>query len=200
MRQPFQYNKIFSESTDLKVWPIIAMVLRIADTQLESVRPKQKTNIKSYLKSIRYVISLLAISRLMGKFDFSVNDLISLDISLYTPQLVNNTWCSIQEYLPAVWNKSNWKRKEFTFELLAKASKKFSIANFNSISKRDDSFLINLTIEFLKLMIHLLHKSIKSYLHSLGLLEFIKLLRQNYQRQRGKVANNYSTYREGTRI
>lgn len=141
MRQPLQYNKIFSERTDLKVWPVIAMILRITDTQLESSRPKEKTNIESYLKSVRYVVSLIALSRLMGKFDFSINDLIALDLSLYTPQLVNDTWWSIQEYLPSVWNKSNWKRREFTFELLEKASEKFSIANFEAISKRDESFL-----------------------------------------------------------
>jgi hypothetical protein len=138
MRQPLQYNRVFSEKTDLKIWPVIAKILRITDTQLEILRTKRNTNVESYLKSVRYTVSLIAVSRLIGKYDFSISDLIALDISLYTPQLVSDTWKFVQECLPPTWNKSNWKRKEFTFDILEKASQKFSITNFECIYKRDD--------------------------------------------------------------
>ena len=138
MRNPIQNSKIFSEKININVWPIIAKILRITDNQLEKLRPKNKSNIESYLKSIRYIVSFLTLSKLYGRFDFSSSELSEFDISLYTNEEVTDTWNVIQEYLPEVWNKSDWRQKVFTLNILEKAAQKLSIDHFKSISKRDD--------------------------------------------------------------
>lgn len=138
MREPAQYNKIFTEKIELNVWSVIGKILRITDKQLEKLRPKKNTNIENYLKSVRYVVSLLTLGKLFGKYDFTSTELVEFDISLYTAHEVSDTWIAIQEYLPEVWNKSNWKSKNFTFGILEQAAKKLSIANFIYINRRDD--------------------------------------------------------------
>lgn len=138
MRQPGQYNKIFSESTNLNVWPAIAQVLRITD-KIERVRPKRNSNLENYLKSTRYITCLLTLGKLIGKLDFSSEELIAFDISRYTGAEVNSVWNEIQKHLPDVWNKSNWKNKKFTQDVLQNVSQQLSIANYHAIEKRDDT-------------------------------------------------------------
>ena len=42
MRDEYKYNKVFSDSVDLKVWPKIGYILKKTDRFLESIRPYHK--------------------------------------------------------------------------------------------------------------------------------------------------------------
>ena len=111
MRESGKYDAIFSTATNINIWPKLANIMKITDLQLEKTRKKQKLNVDSYLKSIRYVVSLLTLGRLLKKFDFSAQELIDLDISKYTSQEIEKTWIGIQEFLPITWKRQNWRRR-----------------------------------------------------------------------------------------
>lgn len=96
MRSEESYGKVFSESADLNVWPQIASILKSTDSFLESVRPSQQFKNEQFLKGNRQYLSFLTVSRLLGKFTYSVRDLINLDISKYTMTELQTTWNLIQ--------------------------------------------------------------------------------------------------------
>ncbi len=141
MREPVKYNKIFSITTNINIWPKLASIMKTTDLQLEKTRKKQNLSVDNYLKSIRYVVSLLTLGRLFKKFNFSSQELIDLDISKYTSQEIEKTWTDIQEFLPITWKKQNWRKKKFVFDILKKAAMKFSITDFEKIEKRKDSLI-----------------------------------------------------------
>lgn len=139
MREPNQYERIFSEKNQLNVWPTIAFILRKTDIELEKLRPQRNTNVESYLKSTRYTLSLLAIGKLLGKIDFSSSELSEMDISSYTSEIIIETWTIIQKYLPETWNKSNWKSRNFTMSVIEQITNELLITGIESISKRNDN-------------------------------------------------------------
>lgn len=94
MRSPAAYETVFSEKTPLEVWPKIAQILKVTDAGLESIRPRKGAP-QRFLKPWRQVVSFLMISRLMGKFDFSANELIELDTKKVNEAAVRSVWHKI---------------------------------------------------------------------------------------------------------
>ena len=92
MRLNSSYEKVFSTDVDLKLWPRIAFILKITDAYLESVRPSGNTGSEHFLKSRRQVLSFLTLSRLFGTFNFSINDLINLSLSMYNSKELDKSW------------------------------------------------------------------------------------------------------------
>ena len=138
MREKIQYARIFSSKINLNIWPKLAIIMKKTDQQLEKSKTKQNSSVDNYLKSIRYVVSLLTLGRLLKRLNFSVKELIDFDISQYTGAEIEYTWCNIQEFIPPVWKKSNWRRKKFVFDILNQAAAKFSIQDFEQIAHRED--------------------------------------------------------------
>jgi hypothetical protein len=78
MRSEEMYEAVFSESAPLTVWPTIVRILKVVDAELELLRPSARTSDK-FLKSWRYITAFLAVSELVGKFTYSVQELAALD-------------------------------------------------------------------------------------------------------------------------
>jgi hypothetical protein len=147
MRNPRQYEKVFSESTDLNVWPQIAVILRDTDKQLERNRPHEKTNTESFLKSVRYIVAIVTIAKLIGRFDYSISDIVNLDLQQYIGTVIENTWKDMQEFLPITWNKSYWRKRSFTDKVLASMALKYSIPGILSVTERADIFSLQNNVE-----------------------------------------------------
>lgn len=157
MREPQKYNAIFSEDVELKLWPKIALILRKTDKKLEDLRPKKNTNLENYLKSVRYVVSLLTVGRIIGHLNYSNREFLELDMSSYTDKEISDTWFAMQEFLPDVWNKTRWKNRGFALSVIEAVSQKMSISGFEAICNRDESAFEdnarsrkNISNEFLK--------------------------------------------------
>ncbi len=97
MRLESSYEKVFSQSTDLKVWPQIAFVLKKTDIFLESVRPSGKGNTENFLKSRRQILGFLALSKILGTFDFSTNDLVNYDTSMFNQEELQLVWETVKK-------------------------------------------------------------------------------------------------------
>ena len=75
----------------------IAAVLKITDQVLDDFRPVSGVGGEGFLKRWRQITSLISISRLLGKYDFSVIELASFDLSKYTCEEVKRTWNFISQ-------------------------------------------------------------------------------------------------------
>lgn len=133
-------DKVFSESVDINVWPIIADVLKRTDAVTELYRDIVKKSTEKYLRSVRYVISLVALARIIGKYSFGVNDLIKLDLTKYSEPLIRES----TESLIAFINESELKtvgkmsNRDIVNAYLQKAATQFSLPDFCAINRRPD--------------------------------------------------------------
>lgn len=110
MRNDYAYRAIFSERTPLELWPVIVDVLKRAEAVLETVRPERRGPNERFLARTRNLLGLITVARLFGTFSYSVQDLVSLDPSRLTPQLLLETWHLIDEIHQSQTNEKRKKR------------------------------------------------------------------------------------------
>ena len=139
MRNPRQYENVFSQQDDLSIWPRIASILRTSDIQLEKMRITKNMNTENFLKSIRYVVGLITVARLLGKLNYSIHEFTKLRIQDYTQDEVKRTWEDMQKLLPPIWNKAYWRKKVFVTELVARLAVLYSLPGADTVVKRRDT-------------------------------------------------------------
>lgn len=113
MRIEDSYNKVFSHTIDLKIWAKIAHILKLTDSFLETKRPNINGNGEHFLKNRRQYVSFLTVSRILQNFNFSVNDLINLDLSKFNYDELTISWTLIKTVIPTQFSKSKLKRSYF---------------------------------------------------------------------------------------
>ncbi len=133
MRLESSYEKVFSQTIDLKVWPQIAVLLKSTDLFLETVRPSGKGNTENFLKSRRQVVSFLTVSKILGKFDFSIGDLVNFDISKYTQAEMYLVWGIIKKSIPQIYNAK--VKKSVFIELCKTAAAEWNVHGLERIVK-----------------------------------------------------------------
>ncbi|NJA04353.1 AIPR family protein [Methylococcaceae bacterium WWC4] len=138
MRTDDSYNKVFSELVPLSVYPIIAAVLKITDQVLDDFRPASGVGGEGFLKRWRQITSLISVSRLLGKYDFSVVELASFDLDKYTYEEVKRTWDFIFKKYHSDIKQKSIKSKSYFVKLCEEAASEFSIKNVNRVEKLDN--------------------------------------------------------------
>lgn len=141
MRNQEKYNNIFSTKIDLHIWPVIAKIMRETDLLLEKVRPLNKMNTDKFLKNTRQITAFITVSRLLGTFNFSCQDLIKFDIIQYSQDEIRKTWTLINGLIDKEKNRHCWKSKEFSLNICEKASVLYSIKGYESICYRKEGIL-----------------------------------------------------------
>lgn len=97
MRSEDAYGKVFSDAIPLKVWPVIAKLLKRVDAGLEVLRPKGSGTDK-FLKKWRYLVALLIVSKTFGKFSFSASELVDINVDDIGNQSIRNIWDVVHGY------------------------------------------------------------------------------------------------------
>lgn len=92
MRNPDTYAMVFSVTAPLAVWPAIVEVLKRVESVLEQVRPVGSGAGERFLARARNLVALVAIARVFGKFSYSIHQLISLDISELSDEMILEVW------------------------------------------------------------------------------------------------------------
>lgn len=138
MRYDESYNKVFSERVPLSVYPVIAAILKITDQVLDDFRPVSGVGGEGFLKKWRQITSLISVSRLLGKYDFSVIELASFDLDKYTCEEVKKTWNFICKKPDFDFKERNIQRKSYFVWLCNEAASEFSIRNVDRVEKLDD--------------------------------------------------------------
>jgi hypothetical protein len=122
------YNQVFSDSADISIWPVIASVLKRTDTVVERYRDVVKKRTEKYLRSVRYVVSLLTVARIIGKLSFGVNDLVQMDLSSYSEDIIIETIENLIDFINESEIKTITKmnNRDIVNRYLQKASSRFS--------------------------------------------------------------------------
>ncbi|MBF2087785.1 MAG: AIPR family protein [Synechococcales cyanobacterium K44_A2020_017] len=135
MRSDESYNTVFSEKVPLEVWPKIALILKTTDEALERLRPTGTSANERFLKNWRQIISFLAISKLLGKFDFSAQDLIEINgdspIINATEEILN----FVSSSKPSILLGNSWKNNRLFIDLVKEVAEEFSVRNFDLLNK-----------------------------------------------------------------
>lgn len=139
MRVEDSYNKVFSSSVDLNVWPKIAFILKISDSFLEKKRPKYNGSGEHFLKNRRHYLSFLVISKMIGTFNFSVNDLVNIDVDKLQFDELEFCWTAIKQIIPSQLNRVKIKRQYF-LNVCAELRDSINIQGYERLEK---SFGVN---------------------------------------------------------
>lgn len=131
MRKEESYQKIFTEKDDLRVWPIIARIMRKTDDYMSSLRERNCG--ERFLHNVRYQVAFLTVSRLLGTFTYSIKLLIAIDINRYTFDEVKKTWEDIQK-VTSIDDKCNtWRKKQVSLDISKAVADIEKIQNFVAI-------------------------------------------------------------------
>lgn len=96
-----QYEIVFSEKNPIKLWPIIANAMKKVEKLVEESRIKDNTiSTVKYLKIMRSIVSFFTIAKILKKFDYTIEDLITFDINLLTDSLILDVITQIVEVEP----------------------------------------------------------------------------------------------------
>lgn len=75
------YQAVFSERIPILVWPKLATIMKLIDSAIAEKAPKHKLG-RRMIAGWRGAVALCAVSEILGSFDYSIEELIGLDIQL----------------------------------------------------------------------------------------------------------------------
>ena len=134
MRSEVAYERVFSLSTDLNVWPQISNILKSTDKFLETVRPTSNRGGERFLKRNRHFLSFLTISRLLNNFNFSVENVIHLNLSKYSESELQKSWDFLNTEQINLNSRTRIKRSYFV-TLCQKAQEEWDVKGIERITK-----------------------------------------------------------------
>jgi len=129
MRSEEAYNTIFSFETPLNVWPQIATSLKKTDMFLEAKRPTGKKGNEFFLKKQRHITCFILVSKIFGKFDFSINELINLEQSKVSENEFQQVWSIIKS------NTVQGRTRSDFIKLCTVAASEFGITGLDRIER-----------------------------------------------------------------
>lgn len=140
MRSDEFYCTVFSEKTPISVWPKIASIMKITDEVLDRLRPSSSNLSEGFLRKWRQITSFIAISKIIGKFNFNAAELINLKEELITTDEIELIWNFIETSKSSESHTSNWKRRHFHMELCSKAAERFQIRGIYAVETKNFQF------------------------------------------------------------
>ncbi len=93
LRNEGAYNTIFSERLDINIWPKIALILKKTDEYLYSIRGHSGG--EGFLKKWRQILAFCSVSLYFLKFDFTLKELLSIDIDKLFNKNIPDAWQQI---------------------------------------------------------------------------------------------------------
>ncbi len=98
MSEPEKYNLVFSEKDDLHIWVKLALIYKKVDNFILSKKAKYSKTEK-FKKNIRHPLAFFVIANKMGKYTYSIFDILKLDIDEIKESDMENVWTQIEKKL-----------------------------------------------------------------------------------------------------
>ena len=99
------YNQVFGHETNLNIWLGIARTLQAVDNALGRFAQKSRMRLR-IIRNWRYVVGYMVVSRVLGKFTYSLDDLTNIDASTISPTLLDDSIETIASV------KVGWRRSK----------------------------------------------------------------------------------------
>lgn len=90
MKHPESYDAVFSEKFPISIWPKIASILKFVDQVIAEKLPKKRKNGPRIVASWRGAVALCAVAEVIGCFDYSIDQLLDLDLSKLSEQRIGD--------------------------------------------------------------------------------------------------------------
>lgn len=134
LKDSTKYDTIFNQRDSLLIWPKVARILRSIDVEVLKLLDKAPdfTYSSNRLKRLRYVIGVIICARLVGKFNYTIDDLINLDTNMITKELIDETWTFSRENYANEFMTKRW----YLNVLFSKAATKWGVTSGLDIAMR----------------------------------------------------------------
>lgn len=133
-----KYRLIYNSEDTLLVWPKIAFVLKKTDEALSSYFSKEVSlNTSKLLKRARMLTAFLSVSRVLGSFNFSSKDLLQLNASNYTQDII----LEMCRFVNNRYIRTKLIQRSYVLQLLKEAGERYEISDYKSIEKRRNIFI-----------------------------------------------------------
>ena len=160
MRNKEKYNSVFSENTDVQIWYPLAVIEKKTDFFLDKIREKS-TSIyaqEKFKKKYRYIVMLLAISKILGNYSFATNDVVHFNLSLYTQELTEEIYNEIQNQFGEKIKTQKRIKSKIYKDIFIFFSKKYNIDNVECIEAISRKFMLTTSQSSNELSAELLQK------------------------------------------
>lgn len=138
MRTQHGYERVFSSKVPISVWPIIVEVYKCVDICLSDVAMTRKRG-ERFLSNWRPLTSLILVAMIIGKFSYSVTELVLIDLTRVTTDNALAAWCVIDD-VQKTWEllpegkRPNRPRMSFFSACFDEAAKRYGIDGRESLS------------------------------------------------------------------
>ena len=136
MRTQEGYESVFSDATPLEVWVVITEVLKRTEEHLSKIRATTEQQTERFLSSWRNLVAFLCVARLLGSFDFTTQQLVSLDCSQITADLVEGIWSRINGQRGAKPPGKDYQHKALVVKCCVDLSLEFNIVGIQRVGKQ----------------------------------------------------------------
>ena len=138
MRKDVSYATVFSDRQIVNVWLAITEVFKRVEAGLRKVRLPGGGG-ERFLAGWRSLIAFMVVSRLIGRYSYSVADLIKLDYDTITVQLVGEVWGVVMAEMGEVYKGGAAKKSAFVAGCCLRAATQYGITDIEVVGKRQVS-------------------------------------------------------------
>lgn len=131
-----KYDLLFNHGSPLLIWPFIATLLKRVDKGLNEEILKVTNNV-GMLRKCRYLVGIIVLGRVMGTFNYSVEDLLSLKDDAISDSLI----MSSAQFVVDRYSKDHMRSRFYVMSILRAASIEFEIQDVEGIIKRKNVFV-----------------------------------------------------------
>lgn len=132
------YNLIYNSDDSLLIWPKIAFIFKKTENVLSSYLSKEfSLSTSKLLKRARMLTAFLSVSKVLGNFNFSSKDLLQLDCTMFTDDVI----MEMCRFINTRYVRSKLLHRGYILSLLKEAGELYGIQNYESIEKRRNIFI-----------------------------------------------------------
>ena len=135
MRKDNSYETVFSDRQVIHVWLAITEILKRVEAGLNKVRPTGGGG-ERFLAVWRNLIAFLIVSKVAGRFSYSVSELVNFDFALITPSLVGEVWNLAKAEMGETYKDSAAKKSLFVAACCTKAASDYGILDVEVVGRR----------------------------------------------------------------
>lgn len=136
MRDPVSYGSVFSDDLPLQLWPAMVGIVKRVEEELTHLRPEDGELGVHFLVRWRGLVSLICVARILGSFDYSVNELTDLDLKAITGSMVSEVWALIQSAARLKTGRA-FRNPQFILDQCSDAAMTYGLAGLASVARRD---------------------------------------------------------------
>ncbi len=135
MRKDGSYETVFSDRHAIAIWLAITEIMKRVEAGLNQVRPLAVVG-ERFLAVWRHLIAFLIVSKVAGRFSYSVSELVNFDFARITESLIDEAWTLAKSEMGDTYRGSTAKNARFVAACCTKAANQYGIVDLEVVGRR----------------------------------------------------------------